>query len=225
MSFHTLHHDFNVVIGSKPSARVLIEKDYAFAHEAAVFDPRSNALYITSNRIVSGDGSQRVDISKVSFPNGWEACTCDILDSGSIVMGNGGTNWDDDILFCDQGSFKAPSALHLMSTKAAHATRRILTGFRGRPFNSVNDVVVHSDGSIWFTDPAYGYEQGYRSSPSLPSQVYRYDHRSEIIRAVADGFGHPNGLCFSPDEGILYVTDTDQVNGNGDIDLGRPATM
>ncbi|MTV80982.1 SMP-30/gluconolactonase/LRE family protein, partial [Streptococcus pneumoniae] len=79
--------------------------------------------------------------------------------------------------------------------------------------NSVNDLVTHRDGSIWFTDPTYGYEQDFRHKPQLPCQVYRFDPETGDIRVVADGFGRPNGLCFSPDEQTMYITDTDQIHG------------
>ena len=79
-----------------------------------------------------------------------------------------------------------------------------------KPLNSPNDVVVKSDGSIWFTDPSYGiltdYE-GDRAEPQLPCQVYRIDPDGSIGVIAAD-FEKPNGLAFSPDESILYVVDT-----------------
>lgn len=82
--------------------------------------------------------------------------------------------------------------------------------FNGVPLNSPNDVVVKSDGSIWFTDPSYGiltdYE-GDRASPELPCQVYRIDNDGSL-GVVADDFEKPNGLAFSPDESVLYVADT-----------------
>ncbi|KAG5912665.1 hypothetical protein E4U42_002019, partial [Claviceps africana] len=82
----------------------------------------------------------------------------------------------------------------------------------------VNDVVVHSDGSIWFTDPIYGFDAGFRSRPRLPRQVYRFDPARGSVRAVADGFGRPNGICFSPDERIVYVTVTDWIHRDGTTD-------
>jgi gluconolactonase len=100
-----------------------------------------------------------------------------------------------------------------------------LSDFYGRPFNSVNDVVVHSDGSTWFTDPIYGYEQGYRPPPRLPNQVYRYDPETGSPRATADEFRRPNGICFSPDEKTVYVTDTDWIHGDGTMDDSRPSSM
>ena len=112
-----------------------------------------------------------------------------------------------------------------MSTTPPYVNKLLISSFYGRPFNSVNDVVIHNDGSIWFTDPVYGYHQGYRPKPDLPNQVYRYDPEMKSIRAMADGFGRPNGICFSPDEKIVYVTDTDWIHKPGDTDGTRPSTM
>ena len=81
----------------------------------------------------------------------------------------------------------------------------------GRRLNSPNDVVVKSDGSIWFTDPLYGistdYEGG-RQASEQPPAVYRFDPQSGQTRVVADDFDGPNGLAFSPDERRLYVSET-----------------
>lgn len=112
-----------------------------------------------------------------------------------------------------------------METSPPYKTTPILTNYHGRWFNSVNDVVVHSDGSIWFTDPSYGFEQDIRPRPQLPNQIYRFDPESGDIRAMADGIAMPNGLCFSPDEQTLYITDTDGVHGEGVYTPSKPASM
>jgi len=82
--------------------------------------------------------------------------------------------------------------------------------YGGKRLNSPNDVVVKSDGSIWFTDPHYGintdYEGG-KQTPELPANVYRLDPDGRLT-IVADDFDGPNGLCFSPDEQRLYITET-----------------
>jgi gluconolactonase len=81
----------------------------------------------------------------------------------------------------------------------------------GKRLNSPNDVVVKSDGSIWFTDPLYGiandYEGG-RQASEQPPAVYRFDPESSEIAIVADDFDGPNGLAFSPDERRLYIAET-----------------
>jgi gluconolactonase len=79
--------------------------------------------------------------------------------------------------------------------------------FDGKKFNSPNDVVVMSDGTIWFTDPTYGTPKS--EAKELDGRyVYRVDPQSRQVTKVADGFDQPNGLCFSPDEKRLYVADS-----------------
>jgi gluconolactonase len=92
----------------------------------------------------------------------------------------------------------------------------LIDEFDGRPLNAPNDVVVKSDGSVWFTDPGYGilmdYE-GHRAEFELDTSVYRLDPESGDAAAVADDFSKPNGLCFSPDESLLYNVDTGRSDG------------
>ncbi|MEM9029333.1 MAG: SMP-30/gluconolactonase/LRE family protein [Pseudomonadota bacterium] len=86
--------------------------------------------------------------------------------------------------------------------------------FDGKRLNSPNDVVVKSDGSIWFSDPHYGIKtdyEGYRAEQELPCHVYRVDPQNFEIRPVLKDFKGPNGLAFSPDETRLYVADTGEM--------------
>ena len=83
--------------------------------------------------------------------------------------------------------------------------------YQGRPLNSPNDVVVKSDGSVWFTDPPFGllgYYEGYLAKQELPTNVYRVDGATGELTVVADDVNCPNGLAFSPDESILYVIES-----------------
>lgn len=84
--------------------------------------------------------------------------------------------------------------------------------YQGKRLNSPNDVVVRSDGSIWFTDPTYGIKsdyEGYRAEPEQATRnVYRLDPETGALEAVITDFGQPNGLAFSPDETRLYVADS-----------------
>jgi gluconolactonase len=89
--------------------------------------------------------------------------------------------------------------------------------YEGKPLNSPNDVIVASDGAIWFTDPHYGIVSDYegtRSEQELPCNVYRVDPLSGVIRAVLTDFHCPNGLAFSPDEKRLYVADTGRIHSD-----------
>ncbi len=87
----------------------------------------------------------------------------------------------------------------------------LVTHHDGKRLNAPNDVVVKSDGSIWFTDPLYGlltdYEGGIQTSEQPPA-VYRLDPETGDLRVVAGDFDGPNGLAFSPDEKRLYVAET-----------------
>lgn len=84
--------------------------------------------------------------------------------------------------------------------------------WQGKRLNSPNDVVVRSDGSIWFTDPSYGilvdYEGERAESEIGACNVYRVDPQSGEVTAVATDFLKPNGLAFSPDEQFLFISDT-----------------
>ena len=81
----------------------------------------------------------------------------------------------------------------------------------GKRLNAPNDVVVKRDGSIWFTDPPYGIQTDYeggKQAQELPARVYRLDPDSGALRVVTEALTGPNGLCFSPDETRLYVSDS-----------------
>lgn len=212
------------ILGQQPKLDLLIEdKKRPFAHEAGVFIPEHNCLFVTSNQYPHPvTGKPHIHVSRISLPsdiNSTDAQAVEI-DPKNINMANGGVNYKDGVLFCSQGTFDSPGGIAFMPlgpdvNNMEYEAKLLVTSFHGRPFNSPNDVVVHSDGSIWFTDPIYGSEQGIRPPPRLPNQVYRFNPATGGIRAIACGFGRPNGICFSPDEKIVYITDTDWIHGDG----------
>lgn len=83
--------------------------------------------------------------------------------------------------------------------------------YDGKRLNSPNDVIAGRDGSVWFSDPTYGILSDFEGGAAVPEQearrVYRISPEGDLT-AVAEEFGQPNGLCFSPDEKILYVADS-----------------
>jgi len=88
--------------------------------------------------------------------------------------------------------------------------------FEDKKLNAPNDVVVASDGAIWFTDPGYGIDgpyEGHKAEAELPRNVYRLDPSSGSASVVADDFTRPNGICFSPDERQLYIVDSGISHG------------
>jgi gluconolactonase len=88
----------------------------------------------------------------------------------------------------------------------------VVDRWQGRRLNSPNDVVVKRDGTIWFTDPPYGivsdYEGHKAESELRACCVFRFDPATGALRISSDVVEHPNGLAFSPDESVLYVSDT-----------------
>jgi gluconolactonase len=92
----------------------------------------------------------------------------------------------------------------------------LIDRFEGKPLNAPNDVVVSSDGAVWFTDPGYGIDgpyEGHKAEAELPRNVYRLDPSSGTASVVADTLVRPNGLCFSPDERLIYVVDSGISHG------------
>ncbi|KAH6612984.1 gluconolactonase precursor [Boeremia exigua] len=225
-----LIHDrrFSKILGDSPILSVTVEDPIRpFAHEAGVYIPATGDVFITSSHLVK-DGEKHVQISRV-FPSHGKASDINgmhqlghgmelVHPEPNIIMANGGVNYRDGVLFCEQGNLTEPGGLtymdgHRNSTTGEYTTTNLLSSYYGRWFNSVNDIVVHANGSIWFTDPPYGYEQGIRPVPQLPAQTYRFDPSTGNVRAVEDSLKKPNGLCFSPDQRVMYITDTAGVRG------------
>ncbi|KAH6657651.1 hypothetical protein BKA67DRAFT_655902 [Truncatella angustata] len=224
--FRLYRKSAEALIGDSPKLELLYENaEYPFAHEAGVFIVDDDKLFVTSNRYDDPEtGQPKITITRIDLSTDREIVTCEVIEAPGVPMANGGVNYKEGILFCAQGTLQIPGGLVYMESQPPHRTQNLISSFHGRDFNSVNDVVVHSDGSIWFTDPIYGWEQGIRPKPRLPNQVYRYDPETGSIRAIADGFGRPNGICFSPDEKTVYITDTDWIHGgSGGSDDTRPS--
>ena len=116
-------------------------------------------------------------------------------------------------------------------TEADGTVVTIASHYEGKRLNSPNDVVVKSDGSIYFSDPPYGLtaDYGIEGEQDLDFQgVYRLSPDGQTLALLIDDFDRPNGLCFSPDESILYIDDTERmhvrafdVQSDGTIANGR----
>ncbi|MDH5708719.1 MAG: SMP-30/gluconolactonase/LRE family protein [Hylemonella sp.] len=118
---------------------------------------------------------------------------------------NGGTrDRQGRLVSCEHGGRR------IVRTEYDGSITVIADNYQGKTLNAPNDVIVKSDGSIWFSDPYFGilgYYEGYRAEPELPTHVYRVDGVTGEITAVTAEIDRPNGLCFSPDESRLYVVD------------------
>lgn len=118
---------------------------------------------------------------------------------------------DGALLHCSHGQ-RAIVRTRLGADGAALGDELVVDRYQGRRLNSPNDVVVSRDGAIWFTDPPYGIvsdREGHRAESELGDcYVFRFDPATGALRIVSDFVEEPNGLAFSPDESILYVSDT-----------------
>jgi gluconolactonase len=234
VSFASYHPNFKVLLGASPSIILLQENPDGLAvfHEACIYHAETESVFITSNQLALSNGqtdssrsNKKVTVTRVYDHDDPTKITSVDATPPDLVMANGGVNYKSGLLFCAQGN-RSKSFLggivYIARLEAPYRTQNLISTFHGRPFNSVNDVIVHPrDGKIWFTDPCYGYHQGVRPKPELPSQIYLFDARERSIRAVADDFVRPNGLCFSPDLKVLYVTDTGAVHGAEDVPFDK----
>jgi len=177
------------------------------AHEGPVYVPQEDALYFTTLPVPGHDGP-RVDIKRLAL----DSLTVSVVRADAGAANGMTLGRDGRLVVCEQ----LGGALSLVDR--SNGARRLLVD----GFNSPNDVVVKSDGTIWFTDPSYGWLQGFRPRPLLRDAVRRYDPRSGAVTMVATSLDKPNGLCFSPDESVLYVTDSGANHEPGSFNPNRP---
>ncbi|TPE49271.1 SMP-30/gluconolactonase/LRE family protein [Amaricoccus solimangrovi] len=130
-----------------------------------------------------------------------ETGTVSVFRRGNFTNGNT-RDRRGRLVSCEHGTRR------VTRTETDGAITVLADGCGGGRLNSPNDVVVKSDGAVWFTDPTFGiadYYEGYRAEPELPTNVYRLDPETGALDVVLEGFPLPNGLAFSPDESRLYV--------------------
>jgi gluconolactonase len=166
------------------------------AHEGPVYAADEHALYFTTVR------RERVAIKRLDLAGG----TVSLVRPDANTANGMALDREGRLVVCEQGSLTEPARIARLDRRTREV-ETLVDSWNGLPLNSPNDVVVRSDGTIWFTDPGYGYLQGFRPRPELGDNVYRYDPADGSLVLVADGFDKPNGLAFSPDERVLYVGD------------------
>jgi len=208
---------FDAVVGPSPSFATLIAID---AHEGPVYVDAERALYFTTVPVRSDAplaGSKAVQVQRLaldvdSFPYSVRKVSVVLAQSN---MANGMTlDREGRLIICEQGTRLEAARISRMDLRDG-VIETVVDAWRGLRFNSPNDVVVSSEGAIWFTDPSYGALQGFKDAPMLGDYVYRHDPASGHTEVVADGFNKPNGLAFSPDESILYINDSAAIQGPG----------
>jgi gluconolactonase len=216
-------HDagFSAVLGDAARLVRVVETD---AHEGPVYAADEDALYFTSQPAPGPDpGSPLVKVKRIAldgerFP--LEPDRVSVAREDANVANGMSRDLDGRLVACEQGTRRRNAAITAYDPSTGQLVS-LADECRGLPLNSPNDVVVRSDGSIWFTDPSYGHLQGFRPRPALGDNVYRLDPASGALSVVDSSFDKPNGLAFSPDETVLYVGDSGANHEPGSFDPAR----
>ena len=185
--------------------------------EGPIWIPTDNALLfsdIPGNRMHRWrPGAQVAEVYRA--PSGW---------SNGLTLDSAG-----NVLACEHGGRRVSRGAYA----TPETTIALASSWDGKPLNSPNDLVTHSSGAIFFTDPTYGDDNGRDprfgaegQHPELPFHgVYRIDPDGSLQLVVGEGFNQPNGLAFSPDESLLYIGDSGarqiwRYEVNADLSLG-----
>jgi len=212
-SAFTVHEpEFHAVLGETPRLVRVAETN---AHEGPVYAAGEDALYFTTlprPGDVPAPGSPRVAIKRLALDGDRlpvDPANVSVVRPDANTANGMALDIEGRLVVCEQGTRSQHAAVTRLDP-ATGAVETLVDSFDGLPLNSPNDVVVKSDGTIWFTDPSYGHLQGFRPEPETGDHVYRCDPRNGDLSVVADSFDKPNGLAFSPDETVLYVGDSER---------------
>ena len=198
-------------VASSPLVRRVERLVGVDAHEGPVYVEAEHALYFTT---VPKPGPRvsikRLDLTTLRVSIVRE----DANGANGMTLGP-----DGRLLVCEQGTPTTRARISAVDPWTGKA-ETVVDEHDGLPLNSPNDIVASSDGSIWFTDPSYGFLQGFKPQPAHGDNVYRLD--GERLRVVESTFDKPNGLAFSPDESVLYVGDSGANHEPGTFNSRRP---
>jgi len=222
--FEVYDSEFEAVLGRCARLALVAETD---AHEGPVYIPGEDALYFTTvprAPSIPVPGMPQTAIKRLSLdglnlpvdPSRLSTLQVPVHMPNGMTLGHDGC-----LVVCEQGTRSAPARISRVDPLTGQVDT-LVDNWGGLSLNSPNDVVVRRDSTIWFTDPSYGYLQGFRPEPQAGDHVYRFDPGSGRLSVVADSFDKPNGLAFSPDEQTLYVTDSGANAEPGSYHVGRP---
>ncbi|KAA1474220.1 D-lactonohydrolase-like protein [Dentipellis sp. KUC8613] len=242
--FQVFDPAFLDILGPHATIRsVASNPDFAFAHEAPIWNPETDDFFFASNdggALGFSDLNHNSKYGKINLKEVASAIqdanastsavnvTVTELDlPETIQMTNGGTGpYHGNLLLITSGRGPRPPSIALVNPNPPHNVTVLLDNFFGRQFNSLNDIKVHpTNGKFFFTDVTYGFLNQFRPAPLMPNQVYRFDPTVGSVRVVADGMLRPNGIAFTGDGKTAYVTDTGVVGGVFGNNQTNPATI
>jgi len=220
LEFYIPNNDEGLKLSISFEETTLASYELPLAHGGPVLlnDGLYDGVLFTSNHFPVNNDNVDDDRQRVivSFYNFTSKETINLELSESIPMASGAFLMDDgNVAVLSQGTMTENGGIFTWNPNSGSVTS--LTTSWGQPvpdtpFNSPNNIVQALDGSLWFTDPQYGYDQQLRPEPEAGNWVWRYDPETNTSRKVADGFIRPNGLAFSPNEEFLYVSDSGDDN-------------
>ncbi|MGZ8545443.1 MAG: SMP-30/gluconolactonase/LRE family protein [Flavisolibacter sp.] len=167
--------------------------------EGPVWDEKGYYLFsdITANHVysISANETKKVVISNSGTNNMFDP------DLKADQSGSNGLAWskDGDLLICRHGS-------HSIGTWQGGEVQPYISVFRGKLFNSPNDLVVHENGSVFFSDPPYGLKNGQLNPGKFQSRAGVYAYAENEVKLFCDRYQYPNGVCLSPNQETLYIS-------------------
>jgi gluconolactonase len=231
--FRTHDDAFAAVLGDAPRLERVVSVD---AHEGPVYAPAEDALYFTTLPQPGPEAPvvaiKRVALHGARFPVEPERVRV-VRPDANVANGMTLALTGDALLVCEQGTRTTAARISRFDPRTG-AVETVVDAYDGLPLGSPNDVVGKTNHTVWFTDPSYGHLQGFRPAPRTGDHVYRHDPRTGATTVVAGAsdtpggpgdrvaLDKPNGLAFSPDESVLYVTDSGANHEPGTYDPRRP---
>ncbi|PYH95869.1 lactonohydrolase [Aspergillus ellipticus CBS 707.79] len=211
------------ILGSNPSYEYVFAVSEA-VHEAPVYVPSQNKLYLS--QLAPGYLPQLViDLNK-NPPT-----LSEFLSDPPVYAPNGGTFHNGKIIWGASGGNRSIGgseqrvSLRILDPET-NKTTNLVNNYFGYYFNTIDDLAVHpTTGDIWFTDPQYSWFNDLTDTPpQLPCASYRYNGSSGAVVVVDDSIGQPNGIAFTPDGSIVYISDTASVSASVDPADGHPGS-
>lgn len=182
------------------------------AHEGPVYVPGEDALYFTTLPQRDRSDVPRVQIKRITLDGEPTVVRADANAANGMTLGR-----DGRLLVCEQGTPTTSARITAFNLDTGHVETLVESDL-----NSPNDIVQASDDAIWFTDPTYGFLQGFRPRPQSGDRLYRFEPHSGRLRVASDSLEKPNGVALSPDERTLYVTDSGANQEPGSFYEDRP---
>ncbi|GAA5890461.1 hypothetical protein JCM6882_002929 [Rhodosporidiobolus microsporus] len=203
--------EFSQIAGNITLERVFTGGNF---HEAPVYIPLTNQIFLTPD---NGTSQFLIDLNTTTLSN--------FTASPPIENINGGTFHSGLIYVTTNGGNETNPAVFSIDP-TTNQSSIVVDNYCGLRFNSLNDIVADSQGNLWFNDPTYGYLNGFNPNPpQLLPATYLYNSTSRIVKAVIDDIKEPNGIAFSPDQSLVYVSDTGASQSSSSPPLAGPRVI